>query len=196
MPRKKPSAPEPLELLFMLVDSCMPWLSPNAWKIVSYVAAQHLRVHPELLERIRDPGSFFLGQDLEKVGIIDSSGRSGERTYRQLSGGPSVPGQPGPARFVVISLHELCQGLRIKRGWRDRGTGLCKSSVAKAIKEALQSGILVREHQHSERGRDLSSLYAIDWDRVQEYDWERRKGPKKVSKLRTPGSGDHNANKA
>jgi hypothetical protein len=196
MLRKKPSAPEPLELLFMLVDSCMPRLSPNAWKVVTYVAAQHLRVHPELLECTQDPGLFFLGQDLEKVGIIDSSGRSGERPYRLVSDGPNVPGQPGRARFAVISLNELCHGLRIKRGWRDRGTGLSKSSVAQAIKEALQSGILVREHQHSERGRDLSSLYAIDWDRVQEYDWERRKGPKKVSKLRTPDSGDHNANKA
>jgi predicted transcriptional regulator len=53
---------------------------------------------------------------------------------------------------------------------------LSKSSVAKAINEALQSGILVRTRWKSATGRDLPSLYAIDWDLVQEYDWKRRKG--------------------
>jgi hypothetical protein len=50
--------------------------------------------------------------------------------------------------------------VKIKRRWRDYGTG-------------LESG----------SGRDLSSLYAINWDRVQEYDWAR--AGKMVSKRRT-----------
>ena len=68
----------------------------------------------------------------------------------------------------------------VKRRRRDYGTGLSKSSVAEAINEAIGVGILVRERNKSSAGRDLSSLYAIDWDRVQQYDWERRKGLKQV----------------
>jgi hypothetical protein len=59
---------------------------------------------------------------------------------------------------------------------------LCKSSLAEAINEAIQSGILIREHHKSQTGRDLASAYGINWDRVQQYDWQRRKGPKKASK--------------
>jgi hypothetical protein len=35
-------------------------------------------------------------------------------------------------------------------------------------------------------GRDLANLYGINWDRVQEYDWQRRKGPRSLSRKRTP----------
>jgi predicted transcriptional regulator len=72
--------------------------------------------------------------------------------------------------------------VKIERRWRDHGTGLSKSSVAKAINEAVSFGILVREKYKSGSGRDLSSRYAINWDRVQEYDSARRQG---VSKRRT-----------
>jgi hypothetical protein len=142
-----------------------------------------LRIHEEWLARLRDPALFFFRQDLEKVGIMDSSGESGERPYRPVPDGPAVPGWEGPARFAIISLDVLCHGVKIKRRWRDYGTVLSKSSVAEAIKEALESGILVRKRRRSSSGRDLSSLYAINWDRVQEYDWQRSK---KVSIRRTP----------
>jgi hypothetical protein len=187
--RKKP-VPGPLELFFMLVDSCMHRLRPNAWKVVSYVAAQHIRVHPEWIERRLYPIDFLTQQVAEHVGIIDPSGDSRERPYRP--GGPAVPGEQ-TGRFAIISLDVLCRGVKIKRRWRDYGTGLSKSSVAKAINEALKSGILVRQKNKSGRGRDLSSLYAIDWDRVQEYDWQRRK---RVSTMRTHQSGENPANKA
>jgi hypothetical protein len=161
----------------MLVDSCMHRLSPNAWKVVSYVAAQHLRVHPEWLASIRNPPFAALQRDLEKMGFPDAPGESGERPYRSNEAAPAVPGQR-VGRFALISLAELCDGKRIGRLWRDRGTGLSKSSVAEAIKEAVGTGILVHERRKSGHGRDLSSGYAINWDRVQEYDWRRRKSPK------------------
>ena len=178
MPRKKPSAPTPLDLLFMLADSCMHRLSPNAWKVVCYVAARHLRVNCEWLESIRNPALFALHRDLEKVGFLEPSGESGAHPYRP--GGPAVPGEP-VGRFAVISLQELCAGRRIKRRRIDFGTGLSKSSVSKAVNEAIGSGILVRETQKSANGRDLPSGYGINWDRVQENDWARRKGRKLVS---------------
>lgn len=126
-----------------------------------------------------DPASFFLRKDLEKgAGIITPSGESGERPYRSVPDGPTVPGQRA-SRFPVISLNELCVGKRVKRRRRDYGTGLCKSSVTKATNEAIRLGILVRERRKSHTGRDLASLFAINWDRVQEYDRERRKGLKR-----------------
>lgn len=161
----------------MLADSCMHRLSPNAWKVVCYVAAQHLRVHPEWLARIKDPGGVALQHDLEKFEIFDVPGESGERPYRSDQGAPPVPGEQ-VGRFSLISLAELRHGKRIECRWRDHGTGLSKSSVAKAINEAVQVGILVHERSKTMRGRDLSSGYGIDWDRVQEYDWQRRKGRK------------------
>jgi hypothetical protein len=176
-------------LFFMLVDSCMHRLRPNAWKVVSYVAAQHIRVHPEWIERRLYPTDFLTQQVAEHVGIINPSGESGERPYRP--GGPAVPGEQ-TGRFAIISLDILCHGVKIKRRWRDKGTGLSKSSVAKAINEALKLGILIREQQKSIRGRSLSSHYAIDWDRVQEYDWQRRKG---VSTRRTPRPREDEPNK-
>jgi len=167
----------------MLVDCCMPRLSPNAWKVVCYVAVQHLRVNPELLEQIRDPVAYVGRCFVERAGIfLDVPGETGERPYRP--GGPPIPGASA-RRFAVISLQELCDGVRIESRWRDYGTGLSKSSVAAAIKEGLQSGILVQEHQKTHSGRDLPSLYAIDWDLVQECDWRRRHYAKRVSTIRT-----------
>jgi hypothetical protein len=189
--RKKP-VPGPLELLFMLIDSCMHRLRSNAWKVVSYVAAQHIRVHPEWIERRLYPTDFLTQQVAEHVGIINPSGESGERPYRP--GGPAVPGEQ-TGRFAIISLDILCHGVKFKRRWRDKGTGLRKSSVAKAINEALKSGILVRQKNKSGSGRDLSSLYGINWDRVQEYDRQRQKGLTWVSTRRTPRPREDQANK-
>ena len=156
--RKKPTL-GPLELLFMLADSCMHRLSSNAWKVVSYVAVQHLRVHPEWIERLLNPIAFITQQMADRVGIIYTSGESGERPYRLVPDGPAVPGWEGPARFAVISLDVLCHGLKIKRRWRDHGTGLSKSSVAEAINEAVRSGILVRrKEQERKRTGPVESL--------------------------------------
>jgi hypothetical protein len=177
----------------MLIDSCICRLRPGAWKVVCYVAAQHLRVHPEWIDQIQNPATFALGRDLEKLGMIDPTGESGERPYRTVQDGPTIPGERA-SRFAVISLKDFYEGMRFKRGWRDYGTGLGRSSVPEAIKEAIQSGILVRQHHKSGRGKDMSNLYAIDWDRVQEYDWQRRKSRKMVSRKRTPRSGVNPAN--
>ncbi len=174
MSRRKVIIPRPLDLFFMLVDSCLHRLSANGWKVVCYVAAQHLRVHKEWLEKDRDPALSSLKQDLAAgAGIIEAT-KPTEHPYRSNDRAPALPGEQR-GRFAVISLDSLCHGTRLQRRWRDYGTGLSKSSVAEAINEALQSGILVRERHKSGAGRDLSSFYAINWDRVQEYDWERRK---------------------
>jgi hypothetical protein len=181
MARRKVNIPTALDLFFMLVDSCMNRLSSNAWKVTCYIAAQHLRVHEEWLERHQNPGSYYLSQDLAAgAGIIDAPDSS-ERPYRFDRRAPAVPGEQG-GRFALISLNAICGGVRLRRRWRDYGTGLSKSSVADAINEALHSGILVRERHQSEAGRDLPSYYAIDWDRVQEYDWLRRKNRARRSK--------------
>ena len=174
----------------MLVDSCMERLSPNAWKVICYVAAKHLRVHDEYLECFANPALFWIRRDLETgAGIIHPSGES--RPYRTVTDGPRLPGCEGPARLAVISLNELCHGVRLKKCWQDYGTGLSKSSAAAAINEAIRSGFLVRQRNRSSSGRDLSSLYAVDWDRVQEADWTRRKRLKRVSRSRTRKTGEN-----
>jgi len=189
---RKKTIPGPPELLFMLMDSCMHMLSPNAWKVVCYVAVQQLRVHTEWLERVLDPGTAAMRSDFEKVEIYEAPAKSGERSYRRVDGCPCLPGER-TSRFVVISLRHFCIGVRdVKRRRRDFGTGLSKSSVAAAIKEGVQSGILVQRRNKSGAGRDLASLYGIDWDRVQELDWARRKNLKMVpgsAASRKSGSG-------
>ena len=176
MPNRK-YPPTPLDLLFMLCDSCVHRLSPNAWKVVSYIASQHLRVQFEWLAFHRGPAAFALSRDLERVAVItDPPAGTGERPYRLVDGDAAIPGSRGPGRFAVISLDQICHGVKIKRRRRDFGTGLSRSSAAEAINQALGSGILARERRKSSTGRDLSSAYGINWDRVQEFDWQRRKG--------------------
>jgi len=192
MSNKNRPEPGPLELLFMLVDCVMPRLSPNAWKVVCYVAVQHIRVHPELLEQIREPALYALRRDLEHFGRFDAPGEMEERPYRSSPSGPSLPGA-GTRRLAIVSLEHLCLGVRTKRGWRDYGTGLSKSSVAAGIQEALQSGILFQKREKSSTGRDLPSLYAIDWDRVREDERHRRHRATHVSKQRTPDLGQKKA---
>jgi hypothetical protein len=173
--RRKKAPPEPLERLFMLFDCCMDKLSPNAWKVVCYVAAQHLRVFVEELAQLRNPGLFRLHRDFEQVGImIPSPSEEAERSYRVVPGAPAPPDQP--PRFVVISLANFCHGVRLKYRNRDFGSGLSKSAVANAINEAIDAGVLLQERCKSAGGRDLSSVYAINWDQVHEFDRLRRKG--------------------
>jgi hypothetical protein len=152
------------------------------------VAAEHFRARPEWLERHRDPAGSALGLDLQHVGIIDPRSQSGERRYRVDQSAPPLPGDR-TGRFAVISLDILCHGARRNRLWVNPGTGLSKSSVAEATNEAIHVGILVRKKCSTEAGRSISSLYAIDWDRVQQFDWERRKGLRQMSKPRAAVGG-------
>lgn len=149
-------------------------LSPNAWKVVCYVAAEHFRAHPERLERHRDPSVSALALDLQQVGIIDPRSGSGERRYRVDQSAPPLPGDR-TGRFAAISLDILCHGARRNRLWVNHGTGLSKSSVTEATNEAIHVGILVRKKCSTDAGRSMSSLYAIDWDRVQQLDWSAAK---------------------
>lgn len=176
---RKQLPPRPLDLLFMLADTCMAKLSPIAWKVVSYIAVEHLRAHPELLLSVSDPLRYHFNRDAEALGVlIDSSANlppGSDRPYRTVGGAAPVPGETA-ARLAVISLAEICKGVQVKGKSLKRGTGLSKSSVAKAVNEAVNSGIVLRQPRQSTKGRDLSSLYGIDWDMVQYRDWERRKG--------------------
>ena len=56
--------------------------------------------------------------------------------------------------------------MRLQNGnYQNRGTGLAKSSVVEARKEAVASGIL--EHRRQQRqGSDVASLYGINWPKV------------------------------
>ena len=94
---QKTRARAELELYFMLFDSCMPRLSPNAWKVVCYVAGQHLRVHSEWLDRKLDAALSALGRDLDAIGNIDSLGESGERPYRGDGCWPGTSGRANQA---------------------------------------------------------------------------------------------------
>ncbi len=47
-----------------------------------------------------------------------------------------------------------------------RGTGLSKSSVAEAIRVAVDSGILRRDRRRSRNGGSLTTEYFIDWTHV------------------------------
>jgi hypothetical protein len=193
MPRK-PADPKPLDLFLMLADSTMPRLSANAWKVVSYVAAQHLRVHIELLEKLNDPLDYAIKTYIESFGIVDTP-RETSRPYRADQRAPILPGGGGIGRFAIVSLEEICRGVRMKRGWRDYGTGLSKSTAAAAIKEALRTGVLMRERHKSAAGRDLASFYAINWDTVQKWDGLRRKSRKDLSRIWTPPLAEETANR-
>lgn len=73
--------------------------------------------------------------------------------------------------MVVISLREFSEGVRIKRKWRDYGTGLSKSSVAGALNEAERVGVLVRQRgRRGANNRSMASKYGINWRQVREWD--------------------------
>jgi hypothetical protein len=179
--------PKPLDLLFMLFDCCMARLSSNAFKVVCYVAAQHLRAHPEFLLKTRNPLMHAFQLDMEKLGRVEAPKEATDHPYRTDPHAPTIPGE-SVRRFAVISLGGLCSGVRTKRRWRDYGTGLSKSSAAAAIHEALASGVLVRQRNRNWAGRDLPSLYAINWDVVQQYEAERQKGRSLKTRMRAPKS--------
>ena len=193
MPRKQP--PQPEDMLFMLVDSVMARLSPNAWKVVSYIASQHMRVQADFFYRRANIALLYLNRDIKQMTGIDMDDTvklpGEQRPYR--SGGPALPCacwvHDGP-RFAVLSLAQICSGVRVKDRWQDHGTGLTKSSVAEAINEAITAGIVIRQRRKGSTGGDYASLYAIDWDKVQELDWircrmEKAKTRRRKSRVRS-----------
>ena len=144
--------------------------------MVSYIASQHIRVQDDFFLLRADPAMFYLNRDLEQMDMDTIELPAEHRPYR--SGGPALPcacwTHEGP-RFAVLSLSQICAGVRVKDRWRDHGTGLTKSSVAEAINEAIAAGIVIRQRGKGSTGGDYASLYAIDWDRVLELDWIRRR---------------------
>lgn len=76
---------------------------------------------------------------------------------------------------AAISLSEFTRGLRTKRGRRDYGTGLAKSSVAAAINDAVRAGVLRREQRTGTDGRTIASVYEINWAKVREWNTSRHK---------------------
>lgn len=174
--KKTKAPPSPLDLLFMLADSCMHKVSPEAWKVISYVAVQHIRVYPEYLERLKSPLARQWNLDVESRGMINilpDASDGNERPYRPWNG-PGLPQTDSGPRGVVLSVQQIRNGLRTKRRWRDHGTGLGRTSAYEAIKEAETIGILVRQRRNI-KGKDVASLYGIEWDRVQELDRQRQK---------------------
>ena len=103
--KKTKAPPSPLDLLFMLADSCMHKVSPEAWKVISYVAVQHIRVYPEYLERLKSPLARQWNLDVESRGMINilpDASDGNERPYRPWNG----PGRPKPTvvREVLCSV--------------------------------------------------------------------------------------------
>jgi hypothetical protein len=167
---------EPAVLFFALCDSCMNGLSPNAWKVVSYVAAQCLRLYPERDFARREPAVAALRNDFSKMGLELPVPPADERSYRNVTG---VCQSEEAQRHAVLSLERICHGVRTsKRFYSDYGTGLSKSSVAAAIREAISVDILIRHRRQSSAGKDLPSVYGINWKRVRELDHRRKKGKK------------------
>jgi hypothetical protein len=91
----------------------------------------------------------------------------------EISGGvfEIVPGLKVP--YAKVSLQEF-----------SAATGLSKSAVASAIKEAIAVGILERRRHRAPHHGDLPSLYRLNWDRLM----ESAKARKQPQKVRSVGS--------
>lgn len=61
-----------------------------------------------------------------------------------------------------ISLQQIITGIKTKEGrWLDRGTGLSRDSVTKAIKSLEEKGVIVRNRRYSEEKGDQPSTYGL-----------------------------------
>jgi hypothetical protein len=62
-----------------------------------------------------------------------------------------------------ISLHQLVEGITTKTGKRlDRGTGLGKASVARAVISLEKKGVILRKKRQSKRKGDEPTTYALN----------------------------------
>lgn len=121
-----------------------------------------MRVQDEYFYRLADPAMCVVAGYVERMTGMDILAVSGEeRPYRP--GGPALPWCPvhDPPRFAVLSLSQICSGVKVKKGktlraplrWQDHGTGLSKSAVAEAVNEAIAAGIIVRPARKRVHGR-------------------------------------------
>ena len=179
---------EPLALLNMLSDCAMHLLSPQAWKVVSFIARLNIEHCFEEWEATHNPLR-LLQRDISRV----TRGHLGEdlppsqdqiaKVERDfavssiLSSGGASRRDSSPQWWSTVSIHEICEGIRHpkNRRYRTCGTGMPKTSAVQGINEALSSGILQRRRRKNAKGRDLPSAYSIDWGTVLELEQHRRK---------------------
>jgi hypothetical protein len=178
--RARANLSDPLTLLFTLCDTCMPLLSGNAWKVVSYVGRKNLSE----LRSAGDPVNLLMSDLAEIVPDVANS-------LRRADSKPSLEivydNSGFPRIFTPVSLAEFSRGERLPNGKnRDGGTGLSKSSVTDAINEAIAKGILERKKRASRRAKAMPSVYGVNWQKVFELsaDLMRRRRPHTARMIR------------
>jgi hypothetical protein len=164
---------EPIERWFLLCDCCMPLLTPNAWKVLSYIAREEAREFVREWQASNDPSS-LLRKDIARVcpslPSADEPPTAGQLNEVDVdyssffsSGSPSQTSGV-PARWRVrVPIDEICSGSRLaNQKFRDWGTGLSEHEVVEAIDEAVRYDFLER------RG----DSYSLNWHTI--FDLERR----------------------
>ena len=133
----------PMDLVAVLHAS-MSELSATAWKVVSHVGYLNIRM------KGNDP-VHLVQHD------IATATNQPPMDSEEISGGvfEIVPGLRVP--YAKVSLQEFCAA-----------TGLSKSAVASAIKEAIAVEILERRKHRAPHHGDLPSLYRLNWHRLME----------------------------
>jgi|ERR1700752_517592 len=165
--------PDVLDLFFCLIDASLGALSPNAWKVVTFVATHVLTAHRDEWRLKHDPQVLLL-KDIRKV----------------LAGYGQPPASPHEdPRFEVMAVDSpdawfpTLWAARLSLTQISRATALSKSSTAAAAREALKLGVLKKAVERSPRLDYMPSLYAIDWnwvqDRAEKLDRRRRYALKK-----------------
>ena len=152
-------AHRPMDLVAALHAS-MAELSATAWKVVSHVGFLNIHHYSEQWMAGNDP-VHLLNQDMAAATNkppVDSE---------EISGGvfEIVPGLRVP--YAKVSLQEF-----------SAATGLSKSAVASAIKEAIAVEILERRKHRAPHHGDLPSLYRLNWGRIMESAKARKQPPK------------------
>jgi hypothetical protein len=147
---------EPLDFFFRLTEACLRTLRPNAWKVVSFVAARILVAVREEWGLHNDP-AMLLKKDISSA----------------WPGNPNPPASPqeDPQFGAILSdspdsLFPTIWMARISLTELGLGTGLSRSSAAAAADQALSLGVLKRAHERGLRLEFIPSLYGIDWNWV------------------------------
>jgi hypothetical protein len=143
------------------LHASMAELSATAWKVVSHVGYLNIQHYTEQWMAANDP-VHLMKHDIATYTNeppVDSE---------EISGGvfEIVPGLK--VSYAKVSLQEFCSA-----------TGLSKSTVASAIKEAIAAGILERRKHRAPHHGDLPSLYRLNWHGLVE-SAKARKQPQKV----------------